>query len=220
MNYFPDNTTSSFKTELPIRVNLEGRWEVALSEIQFPCNFLHIQPGEGMTFHYYGYDPDKRDDPEPEVMLKRPQKYYIDLEVNSGVYYDIDDLVDAVNAKCRKQRTHVAFRRDVSEGGKIVSYLSCSSESCSLDHYVHFSDKLERIFGFDTHNNRPELLKYDVNKPDEIPGFPTWFLQKQFRSLSLYNITHSRNLVSDLPPFCHAPFPISFLSIATFANHI
>ena len=33
---FPDNTLSSFTNFLPEQVNLEGQWEVAISEISYP----------------------------------------------------------------------------------------------------------------------------------------------------------------------------------------
>ena len=198
--YFPENTTSSFNTKLPLRVKLEGQWEVSLSEIQFPYNFLHIRDKEGITFHYYGYIADSNAKNDPDIILEQPRKHYIDLHVETGVYYDIQDLIDAINAKCEKQRTHVKFTRDIGAGGKIIAELVCSEKECALDHYVYFSDKLERVLGFDTRRTRPELLKYDLNKPDEIADFPAWFLQKEFRSLPLYSITYSRELVSDLPP--------------------
>ena len=33
-DYYPDNTTSSFTTKLPDELNLNGRWEVGLKEIE------------------------------------------------------------------------------------------------------------------------------------------------------------------------------------------
>ena len=42
MKYFSKNVTSNFTTQLPKSINLEGEWNVALSEIQFPCSFLTI----------------------------------------------------------------------------------------------------------------------------------------------------------------------------------
>jgi len=48
MRYFPQNTTTSFVTELPQAVHLHGEWEVALNEIQFSTTFLHINHGENV----------------------------------------------------------------------------------------------------------------------------------------------------------------------------
>ena len=48
MRHFPNNTTSSFSTELPHAIVLHGEWEVAISEIQFPCTFLHVRHNENV----------------------------------------------------------------------------------------------------------------------------------------------------------------------------
>ena len=39
---FPDNTLSSFTNFLPEQVNLEGQWEVAISEISYPSSYQNI----------------------------------------------------------------------------------------------------------------------------------------------------------------------------------
>ena len=40
--FFPDNTLSSFANFLPEQVNLEGQWEVAISEISYPSMYQNI----------------------------------------------------------------------------------------------------------------------------------------------------------------------------------
>ena len=42
---FPDNTLSSFTNFLPEKVNLEGQWEVAVSEISYPSMHQNITEG-------------------------------------------------------------------------------------------------------------------------------------------------------------------------------
>lgn len=42
MNIYPDNTLAAYTTQLARRVTLEGDWEVALSEIQYPTLFSNI----------------------------------------------------------------------------------------------------------------------------------------------------------------------------------
>lgn len=46
MAYFPDNTLAQFKTKLPQDIDLTGRWQVGLAEIQFPHTFYNIQNEE------------------------------------------------------------------------------------------------------------------------------------------------------------------------------
>ncbi len=45
MDIFPDNTTS-FTTKLKSALQLEGRYEVALSEIMFPVNWKFRRDGQ------------------------------------------------------------------------------------------------------------------------------------------------------------------------------
>ena len=42
---FPDNTLSSFTNFLPEQINLEGQWEVAISEISYPSMYQNITEG-------------------------------------------------------------------------------------------------------------------------------------------------------------------------------
>ena len=43
---FPDNTLSSFTNFLPEQLNLEGQWEVAISEISYPSMYQNITEGK------------------------------------------------------------------------------------------------------------------------------------------------------------------------------
>ena len=47
---FPDNTLSSFANFLPEQVNVEGQWEVAISEISFPSMYQNVTEGIFMFF--------------------------------------------------------------------------------------------------------------------------------------------------------------------------
>ena len=43
---FPDNTISSFTNFLPAQVNLEGQWEVAVSEKSYASTYQNITEGK------------------------------------------------------------------------------------------------------------------------------------------------------------------------------
>ena len=47
---FPENTLSSFTNFFPEQVNLEGQWEVAVSEISYPSMYQNITEGK---FKFY-----------------------------------------------------------------------------------------------------------------------------------------------------------------------
>ena len=46
MQFYPDNKTTSFTTELPKTINLPGDWVVGLAEFQFPCSILTVNEFE------------------------------------------------------------------------------------------------------------------------------------------------------------------------------
>ncbi|KAL6446795.1 hypothetical protein ACFW04_001315 [Cataglyphis niger] len=136
MRYFPKNKTTCFTTELPQRVDLHGQWEVALMEIQFPCSFLHIRPGEGLMRFI--------DITELDKTIKAMK-----AQVPSVIYSTVRDIIKAVNYTAESVASHIVWQFETVIGGKIIIKLSCEEEKCAITHYVNFSDKLQRILGFD-----------------------------------------------------------------------
>ena len=54
LNIFQENKTSSYKVQLPYPLELDiTKWEVALSEIQFPNNFYIIRDGHNVIIEEY-----------------------------------------------------------------------------------------------------------------------------------------------------------------------
>ena len=47
---FSDNTLSSFTDFLPEQLNLDGQWEVAISEISYPSMYQNVTEGKVMFF--------------------------------------------------------------------------------------------------------------------------------------------------------------------------
>jgi hypothetical protein len=134
MRYFPENTTSSFITELSNAVHLHGQWEVALSEIQFPCNFLHIGFNENVIKFL------EIENEEEYVPSLTPTQ----VVIPKGIYKNIEELIFALNSACKTVSAHFYF--ELRDGGKIRISLNCGA-SCKLIHYINFSDKLQQILG-------------------------------------------------------------------------
>lgn len=137
MRYFPENKTTCFTTELPQRIDLSGRWKVALTEIQFPHSFLHIRPGEG-TIQFLNARR-KNEQIIPEIIP--------DAEVPSGVYPDVGNVIEMMNYASKLANSHIVWELKV--GDRVVMKLSCEEKKCDMVHFVYFSDKLCRILGFD-----------------------------------------------------------------------
>ena len=47
---FPDNTLSSFTNSLPEQLNLDGQWEVAISETSHPLTYHNVTEGKFIFF--------------------------------------------------------------------------------------------------------------------------------------------------------------------------
>ena len=47
MDVYPHNTMANFKTNLPNRIELEGRWEVGMVEMQYPHSWYNLREEDG-----------------------------------------------------------------------------------------------------------------------------------------------------------------------------
>lgn len=134
MKHFPDNTTSSFITELPHSIHLHGQWEVALSEIQFPCTFLHVRPGENkIKFYELKLDEKVIDAFTPKEIV-----------INAGIYKNIQELILAINMACKTSLSH--FELTEARGGRIRINVSCDNK-CNSIHLINFPDNIIRMLG-------------------------------------------------------------------------
>ena len=84
----PDNTLSSFKNFLPEQVNLEGQWEVAISEISYPSMYQNIKEGKFKFFD--------------EKLSKSTSTYNLE----PGLYTSITDIVKAMNMLIQEKNNH------------------------------------------------------------------------------------------------------------------
>ena len=82
---FPDNTLSSFTNFLPEQLNLDGQWEVAISEISYPSMYQNVTEGKFMFF-------DKK-------LSKSSEFYYLE----PGLYPSFTDIVEAMNILIQKK---------------------------------------------------------------------------------------------------------------------
>ena len=82
---FPDNTVSSFTNFLPEQLNLDGQWEVAISEISYPSMYRNVTEGKFTFF-------DKK--------LSKSSEFY---NLEPGLYPSITDIVEAMNTLFRER---------------------------------------------------------------------------------------------------------------------
>ena len=85
---FPDSTLSSFTNFLPEQLNLEGQWEVAISETSYPSMYQNVMEGKIMFF-------DKKFSNSSEF-------YYLE----SCLFPSITDIVEAMNTLIQERQNH------------------------------------------------------------------------------------------------------------------
>ena len=90
MEYFPDNTTTKFVTKLPRNLCSVGEWRVALIEIDYPLNFLHVPTMENYITLVAG-------DHNSEIVDQTTHPAEENFYVPSGIYQSIEELLDTIN---------------------------------------------------------------------------------------------------------------------------
>ena len=85
---FPNNTLSSFTNFLTKQLNLDGQWEVAISEKSYPSMYQNVTVGKFMFF-------DKK-------LSKSSEFYYLER----GLYPSITDIVEAKKILIQEKHNH------------------------------------------------------------------------------------------------------------------
>ena len=85
---FPDNTLSSFTNFSPEQLNLEGQWEVAVSERSYPSMYQNVTKGKFLYFD--------------KIFSKSSEFFYLE----PGVYPSITDIVQAKNTFIQESQNH------------------------------------------------------------------------------------------------------------------
>ena len=135
---FPNNTLSSFTKFLPEQVNLDGQWEVALSEISNPSMYQNVTEGNFMF-----YD---------EKLFKTTEAYYLE----PGLYSSITDIVEAMYTIIEERNIHrdTCITIKVSRvTQKVKVYLANEESSLAI-----FSTDLRHLFGGDVGNDLGILM--------------------------------------------------------------
>ena len=132
---FPDKTLSSFTNFLPEQLNLEGHWEVEISEISYPSMYQNITEGK---FRFFD-----------EKLSKSTSTYNLE----PGLYTSITDIVEALNRLIQERNNHneTCITVKVSRKTQKVVILLANDSSglafCSTDSGHIFGNNVGNQFG-------------------------------------------------------------------------
>ena len=169
---FPDNTLSSFTNFLPEQVNLEGQWEVAISDISYPLMYQNITEGKFKFFD--------------ENFSKSTSTYNLE----PGLYTSVTDIVEAMNRLIQERNNHneTCITVKVSRKTQKVVILIANDTSglafCSTD--------LGHIFGNNVGNDFGVLM---IGKGPHEPEFAYDIVR--IHSLMIYSDLVEYSIVGD-----------------------
>jgi hypothetical protein len=103
MNFYPENTLTNYTTRLHSEISLQGEWEVGLSEIIFPKNWMNVGEDQHITVTMYAIKyPVGHVDYNKEIaeaadedMIK--YSYFVRAHISKGYYKDVGSLVNEMN---------------------------------------------------------------------------------------------------------------------------
>jgi len=151
--YYP-NTLTHFVTKLHNDVTLEGEWEVGLVDIMYPRNWYNVE-------HQYliiTCTECRSVDPEYKPSEHAPTDYEFRVDVPSGYYNTVSELVDVLNSSIAK-----AYRDPLRSHNSIIRYIDesqwpkirlnkqnrCIYITTPNDMIIRFTEKLSNILGMD-----------------------------------------------------------------------
>ena len=135
---FLNNTLSSITNFLPEQVNLDGQWEVAISEISYPSMYQNVTEGKFMFYN--------------EKLSKTTEASYLE----PGLYSSITDIVEAMNTLIQERNNHrdTCITIKVSKvTQKVKEYLANEKSSLAI-----FSTDLGHILGGDVRNDSGKVM--------------------------------------------------------------
>ena len=91
MTFYPENKTSSFTTKLPDELQLSGRWEIGLKEIQYAVSWFNIETSLGVFL----VDTQLVSDIQPS------HKAVYNLQLLEGYYSSPTKLAEKLTELCR-----------------------------------------------------------------------------------------------------------------------
>lgn len=162
MQYFPDNKTTNFVTQLPQQLKLDGQWEVALVEIQYPHSFYTVNDHENIiyyTLEHYG----KKNSLEKTASLKKKTR------IPAGNYDSINDVIHELNEN-KELDFYTTFTYNVETNRVTVDFKDIKNyifKICSLK----LSPKFSLQLGYEPQTNLFEN-RLARNPPNLLLGIP------------------------------------------------
>jgi hypothetical protein len=193
MDFFPNNTLSTYVTKLPQPFDLKGEWEVGLSEIQFPITWYNVDEKEAQLYCVALHDGESME----LVSWKN-------ISPPHGHYANAESLIKQINDAIGSNEKMVDFpiRFEYNEISKKIT-MRFENEDVSSTTYLVMSKSLAELLGFefdavpDIMTNK-ELIAITAGGEKTYTGKRVSDLQRGFYSLFVYCDVVEPTVVGDV----------------------
>lgn len=172
---FPLNSSASFSNLLPEQINLDGQWEVALTEISYPSKIFNVTRGQFEI-----------------VVESREVKQSQIFNISSGFYHSIDSLIEAI---LKKIFDLPPYKKYID---KVSSLFTCTVDPLTNQLQINghdgfdlvlLSEDLQHIFGY-----FPSEFGININQNSSTP---LSFDIQRFHSILIYTDFINSSIVGD-----------------------
>lgn len=140
---FPENTQSSYRVHLPHSIELHGKWEVGLTEVQYTHSWYNVKQRMEL----------KLDINDNEINHQRRKLY-----LNEGYYKSIEEICTTLNETIKKEMDLDKIQFNFNLLNEKVTLVIEKSDhvlgSDSQEMKVTVSKNLCELLGFQTRGNR------------------------------------------------------------------
>lgn len=113
VDVFKENTSSSYRVDLPQHIDLEGSWEVALTQISYPHTFYHLYQEDA-----YFYWREKPQEPATESKVHRQEMRQSYFNGFSAFRFEMDGQFRRIKSDIYLVYDNLLKRFDFQSGGK------------------------------------------------------------------------------------------------------
>lgn len=163
LNFYEENTTSSFTVHLPTKVQLTGDWGVGVAELHFPYNFFNVSDGENEITVEYNPDPDASGEENSIHDTSDEENSIVQVKcsttkISPGFYKSVSSILEAINAQLFKEGCeNNILSLDGLNGRTLVDRESCLKKNMKA---VSFSARLAMQLGFNPTDN---ILNFTIS---------------------------------------------------------
>jgi len=198
LHVYPDNKISKFSTKLARTVELDGAYEVGLSEIIFPADYYNIDNrSEDYTFGIKQF-----------VLLanneRTQERYFIKRNIESGLYYSTSELITKIYSQINRDITErnipATIMIDLDRSGRITIVISrhgptisvVTEEGATASMFFELSEQFSKRLGFD------KKVSISLDDPNPLRADHKFDLHMGKKLMYIYSDIVSYSLVGDV----------------------